>query len=113
MAGGSWHAGCQLSTYQGGVWVWTFTVWQDFSSNGTSITRPVSAAYFTRSTRAGWDYYGTEYSPTQWWVHQYSELAAQKSYIFKQIVNGNVITTMTGWVQINVKANGTWSCTEV
>lgn len=112
LAGGSYHAGCQLTYYVGSTSQWVFTVWQDFSTDGLgNIRRPPPYASYSYTTRLGWDWYGTSYNPTQWWVHAYTELGVQKTYLFKQYIGGNLSATATGYVQMNAYGNGTWGCT--
>ncbi len=104
-AGGQWNAGCQMAGWDGGTHVYTYTLWQNYSSDGTSITRPVPPATFSSWSSYGWLLTSSP-QPSQWWVTQFSRLAAQGNFTYTQYI----VKSSSGWVQITVNANGTWSC---
>lgn len=108
-AGGEWNAGCRMAGYDGGTLVYTYTLWQNYSSNGSSITRPVPPPTFTNWSSYGWVLTSAP-QPIQWWVTQFTTLADQGNFTFTQYFFGLPVKSSSGWVQITVRANGTWSC---
>ena len=113
MAAGQWNAGCQLDGYQNGTHEWTYTVWQYFATNGTSITRPLAQPSFSEQSWNFWDYTGTLANPSQTWVTQYTTLATKGNFQFKEIILGQTLHTITGSVTLTTHGNGTWSCASV
>jgi hypothetical protein len=110
MTAGRWRAGCRMDGHLHGIRVWSYTVWQEYSSNGSVINRPVSPPAYSAQAWAGWSFEGPYTTPSQWWVTRYTRLAAQGQYSFRLVINGISINSASGFVRIDVNANGTWTC---
>lgn len=109
LAGGRWLAGCNYrATNPLGNTLYSFTIWQDFTSDGTKIT-VFPAQTTSSSSDLGWVL--TSSTSSHWWLNtSHKDAAAQGNYTYTQYVNGSPYRTASGWVQINVHYNGTWNC---
>ena len=107
-ASGSANAGCQLTAYDAfGFVIYSYTIWQYFSYSGIYIT------YFppeSTSSVAYWGWVLTSDSHSHWWVSSPYTAAARGNYTFTQYVAGQPYQSRSGWVQVNISGNGSWSC---
>lgn len=105
---GSNHAGCSLSAYNNLGWViYSFTTWQDYDWASGAIT------YFPPESVASLAYWGwsiTSSSHSHWWVSNPTRAAARGEYTFTQYVAGQPYQSRSGYVQVNINGNGTWTC---
>ena len=98
-----------MAGYDGSTLVYTYTLWQYYASNGTTITRPVAPGTYTNWSGYGWVLTSGP-QPTQWWVTPYTKLADQGTFTYTDYLFGIPVKSSSGWVQITVNANGTWTC---
>lgn len=107
-ASGSANAGCQITAYDYlGFVIYSYTIWQYFDYNGSSIT------YFppeSTSSVAYWGWSLTSDSHSHWWIINPSTAAARGNYTFTQYVAGQPFQSRSGWVQVNIRGTGSWSC---
>lgn len=110
MSAGTWQAGCNMTGYGGGGnRIWTYTVWQIFSSNGSYIT------YFPDPTKSADGWLGWVLTsgpdPTHWWISWPYTAAARGSYTFTWFdIYGHSLSSHSGWVEVDIDFHGTWSC---
>lgn len=110
MAGGTWNAGCRYSATNAlGNTIYSFTIWQKFTSDGSKIT-----TLFNETTSSfsdlGWSL--TSSSSSNGWNNAgHTSAWARGNYKFTQYVSGVPYRTASGWVEVDVSANGTWNCT--
>lgn len=107
-ASGSFNAGCQFTAYNAfGQVIYSFTIWQYFSYDGTNIT------YFPAQSTSSSSYWGwalTSSGSSHWWITQPRTAAARGNYTFTQYVAGQPFQSRSGWVQVNINGNGSSSC---
>jgi len=108
MAAGTWKAGCQVSGYDSSDNVYIYTLWQVFTTNGTTITSKSPPTYSSWSGQ-GWVLTNAP-APTGWWVTTNKKWAAQGNFTYTQYFFGFPVKSSSGWVEITVNYNGTWSC---
>ncbi len=109
MSAGQWHAGCNMTGWSGTNRIWTFTVWQDFWSNGSYIT------YFPDPQPDGTGWLGWVQNstppPTHWWIsYPYAGTASGRYSFTYYTIYGQPGSSTSGYVQIYVNYPGTWSC---
>lgn len=103
-----WKAGCQVSGYDSSDNVYIYTLWQVFTTNGTTITSKSPPTYSSWSGQ-GWVLTNAP-APTGWWVTTNKKWAAQGNFTYTQYFFGFPVKSSSGWVEITVNYNGTWSC---
>lgn len=105
---GSATAGCRLTAYNYLGWViYSYTIWQEFSYNGVAIT------YFPSESTSSVAYWGwalTSDRHSHWWVRYPYSAAAKGEYTFTQYIAGQPFQSRSGWVQVNISGDGSWSC---
>lgn len=106
---GQWSAGCNMTGYSAYGRIWTYTVTQEFWSNGSYIT------YFPPPAKSGTGWLGwvltSSPEPTHWWISYPYTAAARGSYTFTWFdISGHSLGSTTGWVEVDVNFAGTWSC---
>lgn len=89
--------------------IWTYTVWQDFWSNGSYIT------YFPLPAKEATSWLGWVLTsgpdPTHWWISYPYIGAARGNYTFTYYnLYGQPGSSASGYVEITVNYTGTWSC---
>ena len=109
LSAGQWHAGCQMTGYSSTNKIWTYTVWQDFWSNGSYIT------YFPLPAKEATSWLGWVLTsgpdPTHWWISYPYIGAARGNYTFTYYnLYGQPGSSSSGYVEITVNYAGTWSC---
>jgi len=87
--------------------VYSYTIWQTFSYDGTNITYFPPPSHSSTSD-LGWVL--TSASDSHWWITQPRTAAARGNWTFTQYVGGQPYKSASGWVQININGNGSTSC---
>ena len=87
--------------------VYSYTIWQTLSYDGTNST------YFplpghSATSDLGWSL--TSGVDTHWWISQPRTAAAKGQWTFTQYVGGQPYKSASGWVQINLSGSGSVSC---
>jgi len=107
-ASGSVTAGCRLTAYNFlGLVIYSYTIWQEFSYDGVRIT---SFPPESSSSVAYWGWALTSDRHYHWWVRSPYTAAAKGEYAFTQYVAGQPFQSRSGWVQVNISGDGSWSC---
>jgi hypothetical protein len=105
---GYWNAGCRYSAYGPGGTIYSYTIWQEFGSNGSTINY-LPPQTFSATTDVGYSL--TSNSTQHWWINTtHKDAAARGTWTFTQYISGQPFRSFSGWTQVQVKYNGTWSC---
>jgi hypothetical protein len=105
---GYWNSGCYYAAYGPGGTIYSYTIWQTFGSNGSTINY-LPAPTNSATTDVG--YQLTAHSNTHWWVNStHKDAAAQGTWTFTQYISGQPFRSFSGWVEVIDHYNGTWSC---
>jgi len=108
LAQGYWDAGCRYTAYGPGGTIYSYTIWQHFGSNGSYINS-FPAPTYSATTDVG--YQLTKESHSHWWINtSHKDAAAQGNYTFTQYISGQPFRSYSGWVRVQIRYTGTWSC---
>jgi hypothetical protein len=105
---GYWQSGCVYAVYGSGGTLYSYTIWQVFGSDGSKINYLPAPDH---SSRSDVGYILTSGVDSHWWVNStHKDAAAKGVWAFTQYINGHPFRSVSGWVQVNDKYNGTWGC---
>lgn len=110
LAASTWNAGCRYTaTNVLGNAIYSFTIWQTFTSDGTKITS-LPTQTTSSSSDLGWSLTSSS-SSHRWLNTSHKDADATGNYTFTQYVAGQPFKSVSGWVRVTVHHTGTWDCT--
>lgn len=103
--------GFRYAAYNALGWlVIQYTIWQEFGYDGTKITYFPSPTY---DHAANWGWSLKSHSESHWWITNPTYATARGTYFFKQEFptpfGGIGLQEKSGWCQVWIRGNGTYS----